>query len=551
MPVKEWLLFSASRIHTKKAQALSSDVESLFACVHPASELAFRGIIPGVIRDDGETASVIVPVGFFGDDLRGNGARKRKRNRRRGSAAGSESSKIPEQNDSDYNWGSTTFWGEDKGEEDDDDEKHCVQSTAYTSPTEIVDAAATSSVLSGASRSSKSSFAARFLISPVTKRTKAHEKQIKRKSPLSADEALAEANELIASGAWMCGVCGTPFDSAGSANSHERACLVEWLKHDKIVREAWREDGTTARRNRDGSRVPIMFLQSKEPLDYPEYVPPRTGGEVPISSPTVKKYLFMTDEALVNVSRRLRHVMHDVVDRDLCALSLKKQKWSLREEDDASLPPSPDEVYTEEDERNHADLFVWEREYDALHELELSSRDMHYYSDLERRAMERRFGKRADLTHGNYYNHRLNRVRATGSERFDIDASPALEEGKSEDGGRKFSILRYARGRFSHAYKLIKVGPASRVGGLDGKSKAQTDDGDGGSGQREMKHDANTLYVNVVVKNSVQMVNNEINRIAESWWQGKRGDDAKAGDNEGAMDFQFEWVRAHTQKRSQ
>ena len=161
--------------------------------------------------------------------------------------------------------------------------------------------------------------------------------------------------------------CGTPFDSSENASSHEKAYLVEWSKHNKLVRQAQRYKETP----KHILDVPIMFLESRSPLDYPEFLPRLTGGKITISLPLAKIYLLMTDEALESVTRRQsqRHAMHEVIDRDRCTLSPKKQK--AREDPSAA---SSNE-YTHQDKRNHEDLFVWEREYDARQELELSSRD--------------------------------------------------------------------------------------------------------------------------------------------------------------------------------
>ena len=40
----------------------------------------------------------------------------------------------------------------------------------------------------------------------------------------------------------------------------------------------------------------------------------------------------------------------------------------------------------------------------------------------------------------------------------------------------------------------------------------------------------------------------ELQRMARGWWQSEAGDKAQ-NTNEKVLDFQFEWIRAHTQKR--
>ena len=383
------------------------------------------------------------------------------------------------------------------------------------------------------SKSSKSSFFDPKRLfnnkNPDKKKRKQTKKAKKGSSP--TDHILQEAQDLLNSGAWMCGVCGNPFDTSENANRHEKQCLIEWLKHDKLVRQSWKDQG----KPKNTTDVPIMYQEHDQPLDYPEYMPPRTGGEVPISSPMVKKYLLMTDEALISVARRQKYIMHEVIDRDLCELSLKKQR--AREMGDQKSM----EEYTDHDKQIHEDLFIWEREYDALQELEFASRDRHYYATLEQRAMERRYGRKPHLTHQDYYYHRLNRIqRAGGDDSFNMESAPVVHA--DDDEKDKFSPLQAVKGRFENAYKLVKEGPASQTD-VDDKSKVKSEDGDTAGRKGDVKHDNDTLYINVVVKNSVQMVNNELQRIARGWWTAN-----DQVDKEEVKDFQFEWIRANTHK---
>ena len=66
------------------------------------------------------------------------------------------------------------------------------------------------------------------------------------------------------------------------------------------------------------------------------------------------------------------------------------------------------------------------------------------------------------------------------------------------------------------AYQLIKEGDGDDVMGGDqytGKKK-------GGSGaEREISHTSSTVYVNVIVKNSVRVVDNELERMAQQRWE--------------------------------
>lgn len=379
--------------------------------------------------------------------------------------------------------------------------------TATTSRTTAFDNATTKS--SGEeSKSSKSSF---FDPKRMFKRkTKKRKKKKIARDDTSDDQALQEAKDLLASGAVMCGICGTPFDTSENAINHENICLIEWLKHDKLVRQAWRDQDNVEYSKND---VPIMFLEDEALPNYPEYLPPRTKGEIQLSSPSVRNYMLMTDQAMASVALRSKDVLHEKVTQDLSALSLKKQKFEMN--------PTSAEEYIEHDGEMHRDLSIWMEEYDAMRELELASRDRHWYAYLEQRACERRYGTQPNLSHRDYYYHRLNRISASGSDAFDM---PPPEEGthsEFEEEKEKFiaksKIWGKVKGRFDHAYTLCKEGPTSSMNGMDHKSRrrAQKDDKiNGGSNRGDMKHDTNTLFINVVVKNSVQVVNNELQRMA-------------------------------------
>lgn len=486
------------------------------------------GIVPGAIYE-GEDCATMSPIkGSFGWNLTEEAWGRTAKRKAKAKIGKKEKNEAKSEAKADAH--SDDHVDDIVGEDGDDTIISApAQTVATTLPTEAE--------TDNASHASKtSSFDPKRIFSP----SRGKKKKGGEKDP--RDMALKEARELLASGAWMCGVCGTPFDTSENAKEHEKVCLIEWARHDKLARQAWKDKGVPE----NNTQVPMQFLPSMDPLrDYPEYLPPRSKGEIPLSSDLVRQFLLMTDQALASVANRSSFIFHEQVHKDLCELSLKKQ----RARENAG---SADE-YTKLDGRMQVDLFRWECEYDAMKELELACRDRHYYARLEQRAMERRYGVQSNLTHHDYYYHRLNRIRAAGSEEFNMP--PPSEDAKEveEEKKRKFRLKSKAfgevKGRFDHAYKLVKEGPSLNADGVDDKSRARKDDKEGTSNKGgEMRRDLNTLYINVVVKNSVQVVNNELQRIAQKWWQTELHKDDKS-DKEEILDFQFEWIRAHTQKK--
>lgn len=491
------------------------------------------GIVPGFIYNDGETTKITSIGGSFGTPVTDTQMKKKRAKKVR--SISFDDAAVAHTNHSNFTNRSQSQYdlrGEEKVEIEEEDEI----SVPLTFETRSATFDNATTVSEGTKSSIKASLSKRLF-------TKSQKNISNTRTPAqNQEDALKEARSLLSSGAWICGVCGTPFNTSVNAKRHEKLCLVEWLKHDKLVRQGWRDQHTPNKTSDDDIGVPEIFSEIEHRF-YPEYSPPRTGGEISLTSPLVKQYLLMTDEALVNVARRQSNILHEVIDRDLCALSLRKQK--------AREDPSPATLdeYSCQDKRTHEDLFVWEREHDALRELELSSRDRHYYANLEQRAMERRYGRQPHLTHHDYYYHRLNRIRRAGSEAFNVDSLPDV---KGEEKGTfhlKAKLWGGIKGRFDHAYKLVKEGPTAPADGGDHKGKRKVKEvGDSGINKGEIKHDKNTLYINVVVKNSVQMVNNEIQRIARGWWQTELNKSSGSQDHkEDILDFQFEWIRAHTQ----
>jgi hypothetical protein len=252
------------------------------------------------------------------------------------------------------------------------------------------------------------------------------------------------------------------------------------------------------------------------------YNPPRTGGEITLPSPDLQKYMMLTDDMAVKIAHRTWKVLEGLCRRELFNMGLER--------DVPTLLPGIDKE----------SLLLLVQAFDAQLELAYASRDRHYYAMVEQRSLERRYGK--GWTHQNAYYYRNSRLTTDG----DIICTNILKENLEKDDdepqslkSRMFSPIKE---RFAHAHELIKKGPP--VYDTDQyTSKGGSANDQGGSKRRDLKHTKHTLYINVVVKNSVQVVNNELERMARGWWQ----ENEKGGWE--SRDFQFEWIRAVTQKK--
>jgi hypothetical protein len=74
-------------------------------------------------------------------------------------------------------------------------------------------------------------------------------------------------------------------------------------------------------------------------------------------------------------------------------------------------------------------------------------------------------------------------------------------------------ILSKVQNKFVDAYQLIKEGDQNA-----GPKDEYNRKGKGNGGMQDITHDDNTLYVNVMVKHSVTVVNNELQRMARQRW---------------------------------
>lgn len=92
------------------------------------------------------------------------------------------------------------------------------------------------------------------------------------------------------------------------------------------------------------------------------------------------------------------------------------------------------------------------------------------------------------------------------------NVNPA-ERFRSEGQG----ILSKVQNKFIDAYQLIKEGD-QETGPKDQYNRK----GKGNEGQQDISHDDNTLYVNVMVKHSVTVVNSELERMAKQRWADTR-----------------------------
>ncbi|KAL7565140.1 hypothetical protein ACA910_021520 [Epithemia clementina (nom. ined.)] len=125
-------------------------------------------------------------------------------------------------------------------------------------------------------------------------------------------------------------------------------------------------------------------------------------------------------------------------------------------------------------------LILSPEEFSAERQLALLARDKLYYDDLAKRSHYRK--------------------------------SPALRHRHEGHG-----IVGKMQNKFLDAYQLMKEG-ADRTGFRD-EYKARNKKNSNVQGQKLVVHDQATMYLNVMVKNGIQVVKNELERLAQERWE--------------------------------
>ena len=147
-------------------------------------------------------------------------------------------------------------------------------------------------------------------------------------------------------------------------------------------------------------------------------------------------------------------------------------------------------------------MILTRREADAEYELALLARDKSYYDECTKRAIARRVNP-------------SNRYR---SDREDV--------------------LAKVQNKFVDAYQLMKESDGKK-GITDQYNRINKKGGKEGTTSALMKHTGSTIYVNVMVKNSVEVVRHELERLAKQRW------DVSSSQDESLT--RFERFRVYTQ----
>ena len=330
----------------------------------------------------------------------------------------------------------------------------------------------------------------------------------RRKNKSSASSSHAS----IPTGAWMCGVSGKRF------NSYEEACQHEDNQIREVVAElGWAQTslGLEPYQQQEQGR----FVSTTEMFN--DLNPPSSPSrENTIGVDSVSK-LTPSRPDLLTVSRSSRltsspnSTRHPPYLPSLRSHQLDRfesfqeyHELSGNDEDDLTSTANNDYVVLADQAladvcRKAQKLALSRQEHKAEFELECYSKDKHYYDMLERREIERQ--------------------RDGAYSRF-------RTEGKN--------LAEKIQNKFVDAYAVMKEGKSETTTTSVDHYKRKLEDPDV---QNVIDNTKKTIYVNVIVKNSIQVVRTELDRLARQRWEERQK-------KEGSMDVRNEESRERFEK---
>ena len=345
----------------------------------------------------------------------------------------------------------------------------------------------------------------------------------------------------------MCGVCGRAFTLEAAAEKHEWEHIEDvvtdlgWIEEVQIIQEdefaslpfVATSSGDYFGENENTLMTPEKVGSSRVSLITPSAQPRpdvlrKSFTEVPNSVSTSRKgtpkqvgFKTIRDEPNFRMPALKEDPDHSSFSHE--PVSILKHANNNRDlfrsdlEDDSLLVPIGMQQYVVLADEALVDvctksepMILTQSEVEAELELEWLAKDKDYYDLLSKRDLDRQ-------KEGRY-----NRFRAEGK-----------------------SVVSKVQNKFVDAYQLMKEGkPKSGAQTIDHytrKSKGDTE------GQHLIDHSKNTLYVNVIVKNSIQVVRHELERLAKQRWEDELKRKKDQGQGMDVRKERFEAFRSRAQ----
>ena len=341
----------------------------------------------------------------------------------------------------------------------------------------------------------------------------------RKKTRLSGDTSTATSTILTATkkatrDAYMCCVCGGAFSSYSKTKEHEEKCIRNAFGPGVSEKERGSRRQHVRNRAKESTHYGARLEEGADDRQYLSPAPehPDDSGQYEEKSHFAK--------LRIDTSAELSKV-------DVTSSQSTRGQFDILS---CRTDTEPGAIHLSDSMRRYiimtdeAILKVVERampfvitpdESDAERELALLARDRAYYDLLEAR--------------------RLNHQNKDGS--------------RSRTGNVGKDFVNTVKGRLSEAYRLIKEGDEEGTAVVD----LYKTRGAGGKGAEaaDIDHSDSTLYINVVVKNSINVINNELKRLAKTRWENTQKDEMRTEKQQQQQQNHpgeaFEWFRAVAQ----
>ena len=318
---------------------------------------------------------------------------------------------------------------------------------------------------------------------------------------------MASAND-----AWMCGCCGKVFSTYKSAETHEEKCVQEYAAKLGLIKppspskepkpssaadtpgrsaslldfvdahsmESWEKDSDD---EAEDNRKSVEFAPTVEQTVSPQHTPDHNLAP----TATTQSILRHSDPPSISRSPSNPSTVMTGLRRPSLLPMPGSQDLGEFDGDDQLLPSATRKYMMLSDEAlvnvvlRAVPMLLSPSEMKAERALKLLAADKAYYDAMSERAEYRK-------------KYRLTRAEGSG-------------------------VLSKVQNKFVDAYQLIKEGDGADVMGGDQYTVKKKG---GGGAEREISHTGGTVYVNVIVKNSVRVVDNELERLAQQRWEDLR-----------------------------
>jgi hypothetical protein len=305
--------------------------------------------------------------------------------------------------------------------------------------------------------------------------------------------------------AWMCGVCAKSFSSFEAANRHEDYHIKEivtdlgWARNSVLERESSLANINNLSSPFQSTPEGIVPLDQQQQQQSDEQTSTVRSLTVHFSSPIPIRpdVLAVSNSTRLLSTRNIHHqsqipspeikpVNNCTVDNALFEPINESQE--LLTDHNVLVSHSIDDYVVLADEAltdvclKAEKIALSQLEQEAEFELECYSKDKHYYDMLEQREIERQ-------KEGSYSRFRT--------------------EGKN--------FAEKIQNKFVDAYAVMKQGKSQKtMASVDHYKRKLDGDMDV---RNEISNTKHTLYVNVIVKNSIQVVSHELDRLARQRWE--------------------------------